>query len=472
MQTLEADYLVIGAGAVGMSFVDTLLDESDASVIMVDNHHQPGGHWNDAYPFVRLHQPSHFYGVSSTPLGSGNIDQAGSNAGYFELASGAEVQAYFEQVMRQRFLPSGRVQYFPMCEYDGDGRFHKMMSHERYQVTVAQRVVDSTYFKTSVPSRHKRSFTVADDVQCIAPNALPLMAGEFNHYCVIGAGKTAMDAGVWLMDHGSEPDAVSWVCPRRSWMINREVTQGSQLFFKECIGGFARQMQAIAEAKSLDDLFERLEACGFMLRLDPGRKPAMFHYATISKGEVAQLQRITRMIEHGRVSEIDKQGLLMQDGTRVAMPERTLYVDCTASAVDFTSTRSCPVFAPGLITIQGVRIPNPCLSAAITAYVEANYASDDERNRLCQPVLLPDNPQGWLHSTLGNMLNQATWSGEPALNEWIAHNRLDGFSQVIREADLSDPENAAILEMLSSSAMPAVANLQKLIAAESGPAEQ
>ena len=62
MQSLEADYLVIGTGAVGMAFVDTLLDESDASVIMVDNHHAPGGHWNDAYPFVRLHQPSHFYG--------------------------------------------------------------------------------------------------------------------------------------------------------------------------------------------------------------------------------------------------------------------------------------------------------------------------------------------------------------------------------------------------------------------------
>ena len=70
MKQLEADYLVIGSGAVGMSFVDVLLEESDATVIIVDNHHQPGGHWNDAYPFVRLHQPSHFYGVTSTPLGS------------------------------------------------------------------------------------------------------------------------------------------------------------------------------------------------------------------------------------------------------------------------------------------------------------------------------------------------------------------------------------------------------------------
>ena len=45
---LETDYLVIGAGAAAMAFVDTLLDESDARIVMVDRHDRPGGHWNDA----------------------------------------------------------------------------------------------------------------------------------------------------------------------------------------------------------------------------------------------------------------------------------------------------------------------------------------------------------------------------------------------------------------------------------------
>ena len=30
MQTIEADYLVVGAGAMGMAFVDTLITETDA----------------------------------------------------------------------------------------------------------------------------------------------------------------------------------------------------------------------------------------------------------------------------------------------------------------------------------------------------------------------------------------------------------------------------------------------------------
>ena len=66
---LETDYLVIGSGAMGMAVTDTLLTETDASVMLVDRHHRAGGHWNNAYPFVRLHQPSLNYGVNSRPLG-------------------------------------------------------------------------------------------------------------------------------------------------------------------------------------------------------------------------------------------------------------------------------------------------------------------------------------------------------------------------------------------------------------------
>ncbi|MEM7542847.1 MAG: NAD(P)-binding protein, partial [Pseudomonadota bacterium] len=69
-EQLKADYLVVGAGAMGMAFTDVLLTESDATVVLVDRYHAPGGHWNTAYPFVRLHQPSAFYGVNSKQLGN------------------------------------------------------------------------------------------------------------------------------------------------------------------------------------------------------------------------------------------------------------------------------------------------------------------------------------------------------------------------------------------------------------------
>jgi hypothetical protein len=94
MEQIETDYLVIGSGAVGLAFADTLLDElPDVHVTIVDRHGKPVGHWNDAYSFVTLHQPSAFYGVNSMPLGSNREDTSGNNKGLYELAIGPEVSA-------------------------------------------------------------------------------------------------------------------------------------------------------------------------------------------------------------------------------------------------------------------------------------------------------------------------------------------------------------------------------------------
>ena len=161
-QELSADYLVIGSGAMGMAFTDVLLSETDSTVIIVDKHHRPGGHWNDSYPYVRLHQPSSFYGVNSKSLGSGVVDQTGWNAGLYELASGAEVCAYFDQVMQQQFLPSGRVQYFPSCEYRSDGDFTSIPSGRDHSVQVKKKTVDATYMNVLVPAVRGPLYEVAE----------------------------------------------------------------------------------------------------------------------------------------------------------------------------------------------------------------------------------------------------------------------------------------------------------------------
>ena len=122
-EELTTDYLVVGAGAAAMAFTDAILEHSDATVTLVDRRHAPGGHWVDAYPFVRLHQPSAFYGVDSIPLGRDSIDATGTNAGFYELAGADEIRAYYTEVMQRHFLPTGRVRYFPCCDYVGEHRF-------------------------------------------------------------------------------------------------------------------------------------------------------------------------------------------------------------------------------------------------------------------------------------------------------------------------------------------------------------
>ena len=82
--SLTTDYLIIGAGALGMGFLDELINNSSSlEAIIVDQRDKPGGHWNDAYSFVRLHQPAVTYGLNSRPLGLASKSQILS---HFELA--------------------------------------------------------------------------------------------------------------------------------------------------------------------------------------------------------------------------------------------------------------------------------------------------------------------------------------------------------------------------------------------------
>src|SRR6185436_20094535 len=107
----------------GMAFTDALIDHrADVRVALVDRRHSVGGHWLSAYPFVRLHQASAFYGVASTLLGGGRVQQRGPETGMQERASAAEVCAYYERVS-DRMLASDRVELFVGCEYVGERTF-------------------------------------------------------------------------------------------------------------------------------------------------------------------------------------------------------------------------------------------------------------------------------------------------------------------------------------------------------------
>jgi cation diffusion facilitator CzcD-associated flavoprotein CzcO len=111
MRSIETDYLVVGAGAMGMAFTDALIDNADVHVTLVDRRHAAGGHWGDAYPFVQLHQASLFYGVASTELGTGAIQLEGPETGLRERARQPAIQAYYDDILRRRFLGSGSVTF-------------------------------------------------------------------------------------------------------------------------------------------------------------------------------------------------------------------------------------------------------------------------------------------------------------------------------------------------------------------------
>ena len=149
----NVDYLVVGAGAMGMAFVDALTAAApDVSVAIVDRRWGAGGHWLDAYGFVRLHQASAFYGVASTLLGGGRVQADGPERGLHERASAAEVTDYYARVLA-RLIATGQVVFHSRSEYLGDRRFASLLSGTRSHAPRA-RVVDARYLSPDIPVTH------------------------------------------------------------------------------------------------------------------------------------------------------------------------------------------------------------------------------------------------------------------------------------------------------------------------------
>jgi hypothetical protein len=75
------------------------------------------------------------------------------------------VLSHFDQVMRERFLPSGRVRWLPMNEYRaGPGGAHEVTSlinGNVAQIVPRKKLVDATHAQTAVPSTHPPKYAVA-----------------------------------------------------------------------------------------------------------------------------------------------------------------------------------------------------------------------------------------------------------------------------------------------------------------------
>lgn len=425
MHTIEADYLVVGAGAMGMAFTDTLITETDATVVVVDRNDQPGGHWLSAYPYVRLHQPSAYYGVNSRRLGSDSIDATGWNAGFYELAGGSEVVSYYDSVMRQHLLPSGRVSYFPMSDYLGDGRF-RTLGGDEYRVDVKRRIVDATYLSVIVPSMRPPDYDVAAGVTCIPPNGLPKQPAQ-DQYVVVGAGKTSMDACLWLLRHGIAPEQIVWIKPRDSWILDRSAVQPGMQFARRVLADFSAQSRAIKKATSIDDLYLQLEKLGCLMRIDTTVEPTMYRCAILSQGELESLRLVENVVRMGRVKAIEP-GRVELDGGTIDTDPSALYVDCTGDGIGLRE--ATPVFSPAAITLQSVRTCQPAFSAAVTARVEAMDVDDDVKNDYLWPVPHPTNPIDWATMTVAFNHNQLRWFDDPDLMGWLNRARLNAVSHM------------------------------------------
>jgi hypothetical protein len=410
-RTVEADYLVVGAGAMGMGFTDTLIDHADVRVALVDRRHGVSGHWLEAYPFVRLHQSSVFYGVASTLLGGGQLQQRGPEKGLQERASQPEICAYYARAL-ERMVDGGRVEFFPNSEYAGDRTFVSRISGDRFEVRPGCRVVNAHYLSPSIPAETAAPFGVAEDARVVPVNELARLEEAPSQYVVVGSGKTATDTCIWLLSRGVDPDAICWVRPRDPWMLNRAMIQPDPAIF---LGMVADLMKAARDTPSLDELFLRLEALDIMLRIDRTVTPTMAKAPTLATWELEQLRTLENVVRRGHIQTVDRGRLNFADGS-VAIAPDALVVHCAADGLK--TPGRVPVWSPEAITLQTVRAGFPSFAAALTGYVEATRDDDDEKNRVCAPSQYGNSLSEWASMNVLGTRNTMTFSAEPDIQEW------------------------------------------------------
>lgn len=415
MRELETDYLVVGAGAMGMAFTDALIDHADVHVTLVDRRYAAGGHWLDAYPFVQLHQASLFYGVASTVLGSGAIQLNGPETGLQERARQSEIRAYYDDILHRRFLSSGRVTFLGGSDHRFDGESHLVtsrLSGETVRVDVRRRVVDATYLSPTIPANVPPPFDVAQDARVATINELPTLTSTPDSYVIVGSGKTATDGIVWLLRNGVPADRIIWVRPRDPWMLNRAVVQPDPVVG---LGLAADTMEAAAAASSLDDLFFRLEAAGVMVRVDQDVAPTMAKTPTLATWELDLLRTVERVVRLGHITRAARDEIVLEGGT-VPLPASSIVVHCAASGLRYPPL--VPIWGTDAIRLQTIRAGFPCFNAALAGYVEATRDDDRERNRLCPPNVFPDTLSSWARMQVRGTIATRLYGAEPDIAAW------------------------------------------------------
>jgi hypothetical protein len=283
--------------------------------------------------------------------------------------------------------------------------------------------------------------------------------GEFENYVVIGAGKTGIDTCGFLLQHGVHPDKISWIMPRDSWHYNRAMIQGGDLYN----GGTGLLSKILvtemAQAESLDDLFDRLAEAGALLRLDADIRPTMWRCSTVTAEELEQVRSIGSIVRLGRVKAIEPGMITLEEG-ELATEANSLYIDCTADGLP--PGKAKPVFEGNVITLQNIRNCQPTFSAAFVAHVESAYSDIAVKNALCAPVPYPNRVEDLLTCYLQDFSNTSKWAQDEGLQQWLFNSRLNFFGDLPKNEDARDLAIQQLVEI--GAAVPgALENLQRLV---------
>ena len=82
----------------------------------------------------------------------------------------------------------------------------------------------------SVPSMRPPSYGVKEGVNIIPINGLVNLKTPYKKYVVVGAGKTGLDALLYLLERNVSPERITWIVPNDCWYLNRDIFKMDDLW--------------------------------------------------------------------------------------------------------------------------------------------------------------------------------------------------------------------------------------------------
>ncbi len=183
----------------------------------------------------------------------------------------------------------------------------------------------------------------------------------------------------------------------------------------------------------------------------------MFRGAIVSSAELDGLQRIERVVRHGRVRRVDTDRIVLDEG-EVPTDRGTVHVDCTAYGLRDTPPR--PIFDRGRITPQSLMGGFTTFNAAVVGFIEAARDGDVDKNRLCPPTSYPSKSIDWISVFERGFRVITQMLQEPDLAEWLGTCRLNTTRGMNDHMD--DPRVQAALGRWFEYMEPALTNAERL----------
>jgi hypothetical protein len=198
------------------------------------------------------------------------------------------------------------------------------------------------------------------------------------------------------------------------------------------------------------------------MRFDPEVEPSAFRAAVVSRGELEELRRIKDVVRLGRVTTIETNRIVLDEGTVEADPD-TLYIDCSAASLHQPPPGTA-VFEPGVVNLLVTRQIQPVFSASLIGFLEGRFDDDGEKNAMSQVVPYPTVPLDWLAMWLPSLANAAQWARLPEVADWVARSRLNASGAAERGLDPADPRRQQLRALMRVAATKAAPRIPRLLA--------